>query len=102
MAEDLDRRLGHVFVIVGCACLAKVLQYPGSLLARFSAPLRWYAGKSAQHSKTVVRPSSSAKKHWRLGIWVLGHDISKVQMNCPIHRPPERFVCFYAAIKQPT
>jgi hypothetical protein len=98
MAEDFDGRLGHVRVVVGCASLAKILEHPGSLLARFNAPLRWYTGKSAQHSKSVVRSSAAAEEHRRIRIWVVGHDALEVQSNCAIHRPPERFVCLYRVL----
>ena len=35
MAENLDRRLRNVLVIVGSARLAEILQVPWHLLARF-------------------------------------------------------------------
>jgi len=63
-----------VFIVEGCAGLAKILEHPGSLLARFNAPLRWYTCEIAQHSKSVVKPSSAAKEYWRVEIRVVGHD----------------------------
>jgi hypothetical protein len=44
MSQNLNGRLGDMFVVVGGTGLAKVLEHPGALLARFNAPLRWYTG----------------------------------------------------------
>src|SRR4051812_39598849 len=102
VAEDFDRRLWHVFIVVCRACLAEILKHPRAQFTRFNAPLRWYTGKIAQHSKSVVGPSPTAEEHWSIGIRGVGHDASKVQTNCAVHRSPKRLIGFHTAIEEPT
>src|SRR5689334_161973 len=101
VAKDFDRRLRHVFIVVRRARLAKILEHPRTLLTRFNAPLRWYPGNGAQHSKSVVGSSPSAEEDWSIGIRGVGHDTSKVQSNRAVHRSPKRLVGFHTAIEEP-
>src|SRR3954454_6013995 len=99
MSQDLDGRLGHVFIVVRRARLSEILDHPRLLLAGFNVPLRRNTGKSAKHSKSVVRSSAAAVEDRTIWIRVAGHDTFEVQSNRAIHGPPECFICFYAAIE---
>ena len=59
MAENLDRRLGHVLVVVGGARLAEILEHPGPLVAGFHVLFRGDFCQAAEFTEPVVRPCPS-------------------------------------------
>src|SRR3954468_16641566 len=97
----LDGRFRHVLVVMRRAGLAKVLEHPGTLFACIDAGFGPDSSKMTQRSKLVIRPSSAATKHGRVGIRCFGHDAPQVQPDRAVHRPPEGLVGLYSAIKEP-
>lgn len=90
MAENLDGRLRNVFVIVGRACLAEILQVPWDLLASFNVQFRTNGSELAKSDKRCIGPTTSSAKHWIIGFWRLRHDVANVFMNDTVHRTVER------------
>ena len=67
MAQDLDRRLGDVLVIVRRAGLPQVLQLPRLLLARLDVQPRLDAGEAAQRLEASVRARPAAEEDGGVG-----------------------------------
>ena len=63
VAEYLNRRFGEVLIVVGCTRLAKVLQEPCVLLARFDIVFRGNFCKSAQITKYCIRSGGTTFKY---------------------------------------
>jgi hypothetical protein len=57
MAEDLDRRLREMFVVVGRTRFAEVLEQPGIFFAGLDVCLGLDAGDFAELAETEVRPA---------------------------------------------
>lgn len=55
MVENLDRRLGNVFVIVGRARLSEILQVPRDLLASFNVQFRANTSELAKGNARCIR-----------------------------------------------
>src|SRR5262249_6838018 len=73
MAQDLDRRLGHVLVIVRRARLPQVLQLPQLLLAGLDVQPRLDAGEAAQRPEANVRTRPTPEEDGGVGARVLPH-----------------------------
>ena len=102
MAENLDRRLGNVFVIVGRACLAEILQVPWHLLTRFDVQFRTNASELAESDKRRIGPTTSAAKHRITWFWRLRHDVPNMFVDDSVHRTVERLAGLDSSKIDPT
>ena len=101
VAEDLDRRLGDVLVVVRRARLPQVLQLPGLLLAGLDVQPRLDAGEVAQRLEASVRARPAAEEDGGVGARVLRHDALEVGVHDAVHRPVERLAGLHPAVEQP-
>ncbi len=90
MAENLDRRLRNVFVIVGRARLAEIPQVPRDLLASFYVQFRANASEVTEGYRSCIGPTTSAAKHRIIGFWRLRHDVPNMFVDDSVHRTVER------------
>jgi hypothetical protein len=102
MAENLDRRLRNVFVLVGRARLAEILQVPWHLLPRFDVQFRTNASELAKSDKRGIGPTTSSAKYWIIGFWRLRHNVANVFMNDTVHRTVERLASLDSPEIDPT
>ena len=100
VAQDFDRRLGQVLVVVCRTCFPKVLEFPRLLHPGFDVRPRLDAGQCAQFLEACVRARSPAQKNGGFRIGVLWQDALEMRMNDTIHRPVKRLSCLHAAIEQ--
>lgn len=91
MAKYLDGRLWNVFVVVGCARLAEILQVPWDLLASFDVQFRANACELTKQNKRCIGTRAVPTKYRGIGFRRLRHDIAKVFVNDSVHRTIERF-----------
>lgn len=90
MAKYFDGRLRNVLVVVGCACLAEILQVPWDLLASFDVQFRANASELAESDKRCIGSATSSAKHRIIGFWRLRHDVPNVFVDDTVHRTVER------------
>src|SRR5262249_61570086 len=87
MAEDLDRRLGDVLVVVHRARLAQILQLPRLFPARLDIRLWSDAGQRTERLEAGVWSRTATKEDGILGTRVLRHDALDVGVDGAVHRP---------------
>ena len=102
MAKYFDGRLWNVFVIVGRARLAEILQVPWDLLASFNVQFRANASEVTEGYKSCVGPTTSAAKHWIIGFWRLRHDVPNMFVDDSVHRTVERLASLDSSKIDPT
>ena len=90
MAKYFDGRLWNVFVIVGSARLAEILQVPWDLLASFDVQFRANASELTESDKRCIGPTTSAAKHRIIGFRRLRHNVPNVFVDDSVHRSVER------------
>lgn len=102
MAENLDRRLGDMLVVVRRASLPEILQLPGFVRARLNVRPRLDAREIAEFPEAAIGPRSSAKKDRIVRLGILGRDALQKGVNDAFHRPVKRLAGLHSAIKQPS
>lgn len=100
--KDLDRGLRHVLVVVGCTCLAKVLQFPRLFLAGFNVELGLDSSQPAELFESRVGPGASAQKHRAVRIDLFLHNASDVSVDGTIHWPIKRLAGLHSLVEDPT
>ena len=101
VAEYLNRRFREVLVIVGCTCLAKVLQEPCVLLARFDIVFRGNFCKSAQIAKYCIRSGGTTFKNGCIRLTTFVMKIFQVRMNNSVHGANKYFAGLNSTIRNP-
>jgi hypothetical protein len=84
MAQDFDPRLWDVLVIVRCARLPQVLQFPRSLLAGFDVQPR-PSGHTAPGSERSGAPHTQGRRG--VVARILQQEASEVGVHHAVHRP---------------
>jgi hypothetical protein len=101
-AENLDRRLGDMLVVVRRASLPAILQLPGFVRARLNARPSLDAREIAEFTEAAIWPRSSAKKDRIVKLGICGRDVLQMSVNDAVHRPVKRLADLHSATKQPS
>src|SRR5438067_1368 len=101
VAEDFDRRLREMLIVVCRARLAKILEFPRFFDAGLDIRLRSNAGESAQLVEAGVRTCASTQEDRIVCQRILRGDTPEVRVDGAIHGPVERLASLDPAIEQP-
>ena len=102
MAEDLDRRLGNVLVVVRRASLAEVLEHPRFVFVRLDICFGPDAGVVAKFPKSSVRARAAAKENGIVRAGILRHNAFNVSVHDSIHWPVEGLARLHPTIEEPS
>src|SRR5688500_17656653 len=98
MPQDLDRRLRHVLVVMGCTRLPEILELPRLFGTRLDVEFRLDSSQLAKLLKAGVRPCPSTKEYWIVWTHLLRQNAPDVGMNRAIHRPIEGLPCLHTLV----
>lgn len=101
MAEDLNRRLGQVSVVVCRAGLAQISEDPKPFRSRFGILLRLDPGQVAKKLELAIGARATAIKHGLIGLQLSGPDAFQVSMHHAVHRSLKLLASFHAPIVEP-
>src|SRR5271157_238667 len=102
MAEDLNRRLRKVLIVVRGTSLAEVLEHPGLVFTILHVCLGHDAGQIAELPKSSVRARSSPKEKRIVGARILRHDALDVGVDDAIHRPVKSLARLHPTVEEPS
>src|SRR5262245_35057865 len=102
MAEDFNRRFGHVLVVICCTRLPQVLEFPTLIGTRFEVGFGLNSSEAAKALKLNVGARATAKEHRFIRSEILRHYAFDVGLDGAIHWPVEGLAGLHATIKQPT
>ena len=86
MAEDLDRRLGDVLVVVRCTSLAQILEHPGLIFVGLDICFGFDAGDVAKLPESSVRARTSSKEDGIIGARILRYEAFDAGVHDEVHR----------------